>query len=382
VRILYLSGESVPGADGGSVHTRAVAEGLAGRGHEVTLLTRTLDGPAKEAVLPGVRLLRTPMRLGRRTAPLMALPSLMAMGAGRFDVIMARFSAFGGGEGIYASRAGIPLVLEVNSPQVAEVCWRYGLEGRAAGELLEAWGRSQFSRAARIITPTLRIVPEEDRARARRVTWACDTDRFRPLAPGRAEATRARLGLSGRIVVAFSGSFRSWHGVDALPALARLLPEAAFLCLGDGDRFHAVQAEAARLGVSDAFRFVGKVPPEGMPDLLGAAHAGIAPFQVSAYPPFARFGFFYSPLKIFEYMASGLPVVATRCPELAAIVQEGVTGRLVPEGDLEALAAALRDLPGDMGRAARIDAEARFSWAAHAAGLERILKEAIHAGGV
>ena len=116
-----------------------------------------------------------------------------------------------------------------------------------------------------------------------------------------------------------------------------------------------------------------------MAEQLRRAWVGIAPFQVKAYPPFAKFGFFYSPLKIFEYLACGLPVVTTACPELAAIVQQGHTGCLVEEGDVEGFATALDGLLSNaegMKQECRDAAVARFSWQAHVAQVEEILKEA------
>jgi glycosyltransferase involved in cell wall biosynthesis len=388
LRILYVSAERVPGSDGGSVHTRAVAEGLARRGHEVTLLTRQEPGLPAEAKMDGVRVLRAPMRFAGRTVPLLASLKALRLRPGAYDVVMARFSALGGAEALFASRSGLPLVLEVNSPQTAEAAWRHGLEGSAAGSLLGAWGEALFARAAAVITPSARIVPEAARPRCRLVDWACDTDRFRPAEPGAAEEARRRLALAGRFVVAFAGSFRPGHGADLLLAAAEALRSepVSFLLVGDGPERAGIEAEAARRGVGGMFRFTGRVPPEEVPGLLAAAHAGAAPFRVTGWPPFDRYGFFYSPLKIFEYMASGLPVLTTACPELSRIVREGETGLLLPGGDAGALAGAVRSLAGasarreSMGAAGCRDAGERFSWGVHVAALEGILEEVAGAG--
>ena len=384
--VLYVSAEPVPGQDGGSVHTREVARGLARRGNRVTLLTRREPGQPAVETLEGVEIVRTSLKRGGKTLPILALPRLLRLNPASFDVVMARFAAFGGADGLYAGLAQLPLVLEVNSPQVGEILWRYHAEGTLFADALEAWERAQFSRAAAVITPSKRIVPEEARGRCRLVDWGCDPERFHPPSPAEAGAARRRLDLEDRFVVAFSGSFREWHGVDLLPAVAKALvalrPEAAFLCIGGGPRQAAVKAEAERLGLGTAFRFTGPVPPDEVPSMLAAADVGLAPFQIASYPPFARFGFFYSPLKIFEYMACGLPVLTADCPELAKVVGEGRTGYLVPEGDIGAYAGILAGLAADpglrtaMGRTARRDAEERFSWKAHVAGVEAVLKEA------
>jgi glycosyltransferase involved in cell wall biosynthesis len=81
--------------------------------------------------------------------------------------------------------------------------------------------------------------------------------------------------------------------------------------------------------------------------------------------------FFGSPTKLFEYLAAGKPVVASRLGQIAEVIEHGVNGWLVPPGDAEALAAAVTALAGDpalrerLGRAARAGAAARHGWDAH-----------------
>lgn len=386
LRILYVSSEPVPGRQGGSVHTASVALGLAARGHAVTLICPPGEPGAQLPESPVLRLVHAPMRLLGRTAPILALPALLGLDPAGFDVVMARFSAIGGAEGIYARRAGLPLVIEVNSPQVGEICWREGWEGTLPETLLRGWEGIQFDRASAVVTPSVRIVPEAVRPRCRLVDWGCDPVRFAPARPDAREALRASLGLSGRFVAAFAGTFRPWHGADRLPALAGALrdalPSLVFLCMGGGDGLASVEAEAVRLGVSDRFRFTGPLPATEVARHLAAADLGLAPFRIRGYPPFERYGFFYSPLKIFEYMACGLPVLTTACPELQAIVREGVTGHCLPEDDVAAWAAVLVRLAADpgrrvaMGAAGRVDAAGRYAWAHHVEGLERVLEEA------
>ncbi len=111
-----------------------------------------------------------------------------------------------------------------------------------------------------------------------------------------------------------------------------------------------------------------------MPAALAAADAGVAPFAPEAHAPL-RHGFYWSPLKVFEYMASGLPVVAPTLPRLRAILDSGAAGVLYDGGDREALAVAL-DTLGDadrrrrLGAAGRARAEQHYSWAAHCRALD------------
>ena len=89
--------------------------------------------------------------------------------------------------------------------------------------------------------------------------------------------------------------------------------------------------------------FTGTVAHERMPTALAAADVGVAPFDVERHPPL-RLGFYWSPLKIFEYMASGLPVVAPALPRLRSLVGHQVEGVLYDPATPAALADALASL--------------------------------------
>ena len=137
---------------------------------------------------------------------------------------------------------------------------------------------------------------------------------FVPALPG---ASRSRAS-DGDVVAVFSGAFRAWHGaihlVDAIRRLrARGRRDIKAVFIGDGPELPRVRHAAAGL---DGITLIGAVPHEDVPAILAAADIGVAPFDVAAHPSLAH-EFHWSPLKIFEYMASGLPVVAPRIERLA-----------------------------------------------------------------
>jgi glycosyltransferase involved in cell wall biosynthesis len=115
-----------------------------------------------------------------------------------------------------------------------------------------------------------------------------------------------------------------------------------------------------------------------MPSYLRAAKVGVAPYQPSRLGQM-KLGFYWSPLKIFEYMATALPVVSLDVPPLAEVIRPEQEGLLVAEGEDEALAAAIARLIADpvrartMGEAGRERVVAHFSWQRHCEQLERIL---------
>jgi glycosyltransferase involved in cell wall biosynthesis len=204
------------------------------------------------------------------------------------------------------------------------------------------------------------------------VSWGANVDAFRP-SRRRAEL-RSALGVpEGAVAVLFSGSFRPWHGVHVLEAAARRLAHRAdlYFLLAGGP----LPAE----GAGYRGRRLGRLPYEQMPELVASAEVGAAPYDTRRLRQL-RLGFYWSPLKIFEYMASGLPTVTIPRPPLDEIVREGREGLHFREGDDADLARSLERLAGDPALRARLGAQARarvvekYSWARHCEQLEGVLR--------
>jgi glycosyltransferase involved in cell wall biosynthesis len=202
--------------------------------------------------------------------------------------------------------------------------------------------------------------------------WGADTSRFRPDAPGTPPFARR----PGRTLAVFAGAFRRWHGahhlVEALGRLRRRGDSSVdAVLIGDGpERPRALDAARGLDGVT----FTGALPHDILPACLAHADIGVAPFDVGRHGPLAL-DFYWSPLKIFEYMAAGLPVVTPGIPRLRGLVRHEREGLLYDAAQPEALASALvrltdPDLRARLGRAARARVEAEFSWASHCARLE------------
>jgi glycosyltransferase involved in cell wall biosynthesis len=127
--------------------------------------------------------------------------------------------------------------------------------------------------------------------------------------------------------------------------------------------------------------FAGPQPHERVPELLALADIGVAPFDLGAHPALTTFGFYWSPLKVFEYMAMGLPVVTVDVTPLDEIVRHEKEGLLYKPGDIPGLVRGLDrlasdlDLRGRLGTAARERVVHRYSWRSHCVALERILRE-------
>jgi glycosyltransferase involved in cell wall biosynthesis len=389
VNILYAAiDQTVPGTKGGSVHVAAVAEGLAALGHEVTALVTAGSGTPRPS---GVRWIAMPPPFGS-THLRLARSGAIARLARRMrpDAIIERYHNFGGEAIRHAPALGAVGMLEVNAPVIDHAGSPKALLDRAlVVQPMRRWRERLCRMADAIVTPDASILPDGIPAqRIKVLEWGADTERFHP----DVVAETGLMPAPAATVAIFSGAFRSWHGainlVEAIRTLrARGQTGIGALFVGDGPELPRVKAAAAGI---ETIRFTGPVPHDRMPAVLAAAHIGVAPFDPGAHAPLSL-GFYWSPLKIFEYMAAGLPVVAPaidRIPSLVANGREGVLydlppkgGSHIPRGSPLFLADALMELSDPavrarLGAAARERAVRDYSWAAHCRALEAILVEA------
>jgi glycosyltransferase involved in cell wall biosynthesis len=372
MRILYSAiDQVVPGTKGGSVHVTSVAEGLAALGHEVHVLVTPGDssfpsGPVRWIPMsPPAK--RHQLRWMRSGAVRRIAQELQP------DVIMERYYNFGGEAILHARRLGALAVLEVNAPVVDHPGSRKAALDRAlVVRPMQRWRERICAAADVIVSPAAGILPADTpRAKILELEWGADTARFRPGVRGALPFTPPP-----GIVAVFAGAFRSWHGAISLAHAVRRLrergrQEISALFIGDGPELPAVRDAAAGL---DGVVFAGALPHGLMPAALGAAHIGVAPFDIAAHKPLSL-GFYWSPLKMFEYMAAGLPVVAPAVARIPALVGHEREGILYDPADPAALASALArladgDLRVRLGAAARERAVAEYSWSAHCAALD------------
>ncbi len=376
MRIVYAAlDQQVPGTLGGSVHVQAVAEGLAALGHQVHVAVAQ-GGPWPAGAVHW-HAMQPP--LGRSELRWMRAGAVtdLARRVGA-DVVMERYYNFGG-EGVTAAqRLGVPSVLEVNAPVIDYPGSAKSRIDRALlVEPMRRWRDALCRHASLLVTPNIHILPSWlDRAKVLETEWGADVDNFHPNASGSLPFTRD----PARVLCVFAGTFRSWHGVAQMAAsLARLHRQGEHrlgaVFIGDGpERAAAEQLTREVPGVT----FTSAVPHDQLPPCLAAADIGVAPFDPGRHKPLAL-GFYWSPLKIFEYMSAGLPVVAPRLPRIAGLVGDGNEGLLYDPADPRTLDDALvrltdKALRERLGRAARARAVAQYSWRAHCTLLDTRLR--------
>jgi glycosyltransferase involved in cell wall biosynthesis len=377
VKILYAAcDQRVPGRTGGSVHVLEVARGLAARGHEVHAVVRQDGRPDREQE-GGVTWHRItwfpPHRVFRFRAAGAVAALLEEL---KPQAVMERYYNFGGEAVLTAAARRVPALLEVNSPVLDHPgSLKALLDSLALVRPLRRRRERLCRTAAALVSPLPEIVPEFARAKTVTVTWGANVDAFHP-SRRRQEVRRELQVPEGATAVLFSGSFRPWHGVHVLEEAARELRARA-------DVFF-VLAGGPQAGPGDGYRGrrLGAVPYERMPEIVAACDVGVAPYDTRRLAQL-RLGFYWSPLKIFEYMASGLPTVTVPRFPLTEIVREGQEGLHVTEGDPRALAQALLRLADDaawrerLGRSARERVVERYSWARHCQDLERVLERIV-----
>ncbi len=275
-----------------------------------------------------------------------------------------------------AASLGAPSVLVVDAVQVVEArAW--GIRRPGWGDLAIRFGeRPALRHADLVVCVSDEVADSVTRHTGRRagvvsIPNGVDTTVF---SPGPSGGLRTDLGLDDAFVVGWSGSFRRFHGLGTLVgAAARLterIPNLALLLLGDGLQRPAVEAQARDAGV----RLVlpGTVPHTRVPDFLRCMDAAV----VLAEPGEV---FHYSPVKLREYQACGLPVVAASVGELVRALEPGREALLVEPGDPAVLAAALQGLHDDraaaaaLGAAGRASVVATGSWASRLVEVERLL---------
>jgi len=362
-RVLYVSadrGVPVRGDKGASVHVRSMLKALGDLGVETTILTAR-GGPGDGPRVPGALVEaisgKTWKQLARRLAAwtrggealeralLRLLDNAPLYREGgrvaemwRPDLIYERYALTSFAGAWLARYLRVPLVLEVNSPLVDEEATFRGLRLGWLARRMERW----LARRADLVVVVSAALREHvlglgvDRERILLLPNAVDPSLFHPGRDG--SVVRRGFQLEEHFVAGFCGSLKPWHGVhgllDATARASRALPGLRLLIVGDGPERGSLEARAKALGIADRVRFAGTIPHDRVPEHLAACDVLVAP-----YDPMN--GFYFSPLKLAEYLAAGRPVVASAVPGLPDSLGSDSSVVWVAPGDADALGDAL-----------------------------------------
>lgn len=370
MRIAYVCadpGVPVFGSKGSSVHVQEVIRALIALGADVEIFATRLDGDPPEGLehvkLHWLSALPKGDLAVRERASLGANQGLAAAlrVAGSFDLVYERYSLWSYAGMEFALATSIPGILEVNAPLIEEQAKHRGLLDRTTAEHVADRVFKAASAAvvvSREVAKYLQQFPGIAGA-VHIVPNGVNVERFTP------QLSLTGTRIPGEFTVGFLGTLKPWHGLPVLSAaFARFHQQhsdARLLVAGDGPERDSFEADLAYAGVLGAVRFEGAVLPEKVPGLLAAMDVAVAP-----YP--AEQNFYFSPLKVYEYMAAALPIVTSAIGQLEELIQDGLTGLLCPPGDVDALTAALNrlyanpDLRRTLGEAARQTVVAEHTW--------------------
>jgi D-inositol-3-phosphate glycosyltransferase len=386
---------------GMNVYVRETSRALGRLGFAIDVFTRSQDPAIPEVVAlgPGARVIHVPAGPARpiaRASVAEHLPefaagveAFRARGAVRYDLVHSHYWLSG--------LAGLDLARRWDAPLIHMFHTLGAIKNAVARGSGDTEPAERLAAEVRIAGLADRIVASNlveraglvwhvgaDPARVAVIPCGVDVELFRPRP---AAPARARLGLDAEHVLLFVGRLTPIKGLETLlQALAVLRSDglsAARLTLlvvggtkGDpGDSAH-LRRLAQDLGLAGWVDFRGPQPQDALPDYYAAADLCLMPSRYESFGMVA-----------LEAMASGVPVIASRAGGLAVTVQDGVTGRLVPEGDVAALARAVAALLADDAGRRSLGARAqewarRFAWPAVGRSLADLYAEFLPTAGV
>jgi len=389
VRITYFTDIRFPLERANGVQTMETCHALARRGHQVRLVVRPdsaspardpftyygLD-PVPELVIDRVRVTGPPLA---RRAAYVAASAGRSLGRFRADLVLTRDLTIAALLLRIPAAARPPIVYESHgfSPAVSEdlpaMLSDAAAPTSAKRRRLHAREQRVWARAEGYITITAALARELEGRFGPRPGLAVVPDGARV---EEVADVGLRPGATGGRVVGYAGHLYPWKGPDVLLAALERLPDVRALMVGGlaGEPdLGRVRALADRT-VPGRVEFAGQVDPPRVAALLRQADVLAlpnTPGRVSAA--------YTSPLKLFEYMASGRPMVASDLPALREVLRPDANAVLVEAGDAGALAAGLARVLADAGLAARIAAQARedvraWTWDRRAERIDALLE--------
>ncbi len=329
--ICYNEKGSAAKPHGGTSHARGFIFNIANYFEEVHVICKK-EGKGRNKIKKGnvtIHRINFSNIKGNKTNPISAIIKTFKYARqldkkNNFEVIYER-EEFTSGAGSLLKLLNFKkkLILEVNSPHVSEAVWRGDLP-KIASFLFRAIEELQFLIADRIITTIPSLVPK----------WAVKKTFLTEWSGGENIKLVKMKKSKGKKLVLFIGSMSYWHGAyffaKAAKRILKKRKDVKFVLIGKGREFEKIKKEIR--GFEKNIILTGGVDDSKISEYLQLADICVAPFESKKYPPLKKYGFYWSPIKLWDYMKAGKPIISSKIAK--RIVDEKI-GLTFKEGDLK-----------------------------------------------
>ncbi len=360
----------------GFVHTYNIVKSIYGQGVKVTIFMKKSNYKIENLKIPSIQVtLPTTKNLGR-VNPLKYLESYMKIKSivKNVDIIHDRFHV-NPIDLCFLDKK--PFILEVNGP---EMLIYSGLKG----SIISYFMNRRFKRADAIITQTQTLKTILSNFYPRNIYVipnGVDINLFKPKIESK---VRENYGINeNEILITFVGAFKEWHGVQDIPIIVKMILKrynnVKFLLIGEGDLFDDIRRKTEKF--KEKVIMAGGQPYSEVPKFLVASDILLAPFNASKFKALEKYGFWWCPIKLFEYMASGKPIVSYDFEEVRNIVRNA--GLLAEPNNLDKFIKHLSlliengELRRELGERGRKIAKREYTWEERGKEVIKVYKEII-----
>jgi glycosyltransferase involved in cell wall biosynthesis len=295
------------------------------------------------------------------------------------DCIINRYSIYDLSPIIVGKFYRIPIVSEVNGSVIFErdLIKKFYFKG------LAKWVEKTIFKQANVVTVVSTGLydyfeeHEYDVSSTIVIPNGVDIEKFKLDSPAPIILENIVAKWEGKTILGFLGSLKSWHGVeriiDILPILINENKDVRFLIIGDGSERERLEKKINDLELSSYVHITGFLDYKDIPGAINIMDIALAPYHSIDH-------FHFSPLKVFEYMGMGKPVISPNLGQCSELIETDVNGVLIQENTNEALMQAIVDLVNNenkrklLGKNAREFIAENYTWKVNAEKISKAIK--------
>jgi glycosyltransferase involved in cell wall biosynthesis len=325
MKILHLAWDmKIPGYNGGSMHELGIATALSNIGNEVMIICeKTAENEPKnigKVKIERIKWRHSSVILSQASLLFKATLTLIKkMITFRPKIIYERYRILGGYGMIIGRIFGKETILEINDPTIDAP---YIEKKISKLEFIAAslWERLIFSCCKKIVCHHKSMVLRADTKKVKIITNGVDTELFNT------EKFGKKTMWKNKFVCLFVGSFFKTHGYDLILEAAKIMKnykDIIFVMVGKEMKNY------------DNVIFMGKVEPEKIPKIIHNSSVCFCLADKENYEPMKKMGFYFSPIKLFEYMSMAKPVIVSNEDNLTKIIKNNENGIVIKNSPKE-----------------------------------------------